>query len=39
MIKQYRDETSLPMAVGDVLMALGAAVPVATVAVLGVKIA
>jgi hypothetical protein len=38
MIKQYQDETALTMAIGDVLMSLGAAVPVATVAALVVKI-
>jgi hypothetical protein len=38
MIKQYQDETALTMAIGDVLMTLGAAVPVATVATLVVKI-
>jgi hypothetical protein len=36
-IKQYQDETALTMAIGDVLMTLGAALPIATVATLVVR--
>ena len=34
----YEDETALTMAIGDALMTLGSALPIATLAVLVVKI-
>lgn len=37
-VKRYEDETALTMAIGDVLMTVGSAVPVATLAVLVMKI-
>ena len=37
-VKKYEDETALTMAIGDVLMTLSSTLPVATLAVLVVKI-